>query len=229
MPHYSDYRAGVVPWHRRLARATLSGIGAALLVTGCQRADASDVVTLRFWAFGREGEVVQELMRDFERQNPGIRVHVQQIPWTAAHEKLLTAYVGDATPDVAQLGNTWIPEFVALNALARGRPAAVLRRHLGDEHRRRAPLRDSLVRGHARPLLPQRPARRRRLPRGAPHVGCVAGGDAQDQGATRGEPLPDPAPHQRVAAARDPRHAGRLAAAPGRRALRRLQRLDLPA
>ncbi|HEV2751148.1 MAG TPA: extracellular solute-binding protein, partial [Gemmatimonadales bacterium] len=40
-----------------------------------------------------------------------------QIPWTAAHEKLLTAYVGNATPDLAQLGNTWIPEFVALNAL----------------------------------------------------------------------------------------------------------------
>ena len=50
-------------------------------------------------------------------QNPGIRVQVQQIPWTAAHEKLLTAYVGDATPDVAQLGNTWIPEFAALGAL----------------------------------------------------------------------------------------------------------------
>ncbi|MEP6731566.1 MAG: extracellular solute-binding protein, partial [bacterium] len=40
-----------------------------------------------------------------------------QIPWTAAHEKLLTAYVGGALPDVTQLGNTWIPEFSALNAL----------------------------------------------------------------------------------------------------------------
>lgn len=66
---------------------------------------------------GREGEVVQELAKDFERRNPGIRVRVQQIPWSAAHEKLLTAYVGEATPDVAQLGNTWIPEFAALGAL----------------------------------------------------------------------------------------------------------------
>jgi multiple sugar transport system substrate-binding protein len=74
-------------------------------------------ITLRFWAFGREGEVLQELMPGFERQNPGIRVRVQQIPWTAAHEKLLTAYVGDATPDLAQVGNTWIPEFAALGAL----------------------------------------------------------------------------------------------------------------
>src|SRR6185437_5979075 len=44
-------------------------------------------------------------------------VDVQQLPWTAAHEKLLTAFAGDATPDVAQLGNTWIPEFAALGAL----------------------------------------------------------------------------------------------------------------
>jgi multiple sugar transport system substrate-binding protein len=58
------------------------------------------------------------MVRDFERDNPDIHVHVQQIPWTAAHEKLLTAFVGGALPDVAQLGNTWIPEFAALRALA---------------------------------------------------------------------------------------------------------------
>jgi multiple sugar transport system substrate-binding protein len=39
------------------------------------------------------------------------------VPWTAAHEKLLTAFAGDATPDLCQLGNTWIPELVALKAL----------------------------------------------------------------------------------------------------------------
>ena len=88
----------------------------AALACGRSPADKG-AVTLRFWAFGREGEVLQELMPEFERQNPGIRVRVQQIPWTAAHEKLLTAYVGDATPDLAQLGNTWIPEFAALGAL----------------------------------------------------------------------------------------------------------------
>jgi multiple sugar transport system substrate-binding protein len=46
-----------------------------------------------------------------------LRVRVQQIPWNAAHEKLLTAFAGDATPDVCQLGNTWIPEFATLGAL----------------------------------------------------------------------------------------------------------------
>ncbi|HWA16723.1 MAG TPA: extracellular solute-binding protein, partial [Gemmatimonadales bacterium] len=87
----------------------------AALLLGCGA--AADRDTVRFWAFGREGEVVQALVRDFERENPGIRVRVQQIPWTAAHEKLLTSHVGKASPDLAQLGNTWIPEMQTLGAL----------------------------------------------------------------------------------------------------------------
>jgi multiple sugar transport system substrate-binding protein len=66
---------------------------------------------------GREGEVVSQLIPAFEKANPQIKVEVQQIPWSAAHEKLLTAYVGDATPDIAMLGNTWVPEFAAVDAL----------------------------------------------------------------------------------------------------------------
>jgi multiple sugar transport system substrate-binding protein len=87
------------------------------LSAGCVVSAPAETV-LRFWAMGREGEVVAGLLPEFERTHPGIRVAVQQVPWTAAHEKLLTAFAGDATPDLCQLGNTWIPELVALNALA---------------------------------------------------------------------------------------------------------------
>src|SRR6266576_2030446 len=95
--------------------------GAGLLIVAaasCSSASAGNKTTLRIWAMGREGEVLSQLMPAFEKAHPDIHVEVQQIPWTAAHEKLLTAYVGEATPDIAMLGNTWVPEFVALNALA---------------------------------------------------------------------------------------------------------------
>ncbi|MBK7538948.1 MAG: extracellular solute-binding protein [Myxococcales bacterium] len=69
------------------------------------------------WAMGREGEEVAELVAQFERAHPGVRVRVQQLPWSAAHEKLLTAFVGETLPDVAQLGNTWLSELEALGAL----------------------------------------------------------------------------------------------------------------
>ncbi len=101
----------------------LAGLGLAALVLGAGACTpgrgAREVapVTLRMWAMGREGEVVDELARDFERENPGLRVVVQQIPWSAAHEKLLTAHVGGSLPDLGQLGNSWIAEFGALRAL----------------------------------------------------------------------------------------------------------------
>ncbi len=88
-----------------------------LALAGC--GDQQDGrVTLVFWAMGREGEIVQALTQEFERRHPDIRVRVQQIPWSAAHEKLLTAYAGDTMPDVFQLGTTWVPEFVALDAIS---------------------------------------------------------------------------------------------------------------
>jgi multiple sugar transport system substrate-binding protein len=98
------------------ARALLAAALAGALACAPTRGDGR--VTLRFWAMGAEGEKVQALVRDFEREHPGVHVELQQIPWTAAHEKLLTAHVGGSTPDVAQLGNTWVPEFAALDALA---------------------------------------------------------------------------------------------------------------
>ena len=71
---------------------------------------------------GLEGEVVQKLIPQFERENPDLHVVVQALPWSAAHEKLLTAYVGGSLPDASQLGNTWMAEFTALNALEPLRP-----------------------------------------------------------------------------------------------------------
>jgi multiple sugar transport system substrate-binding protein len=94
------------------------------LLLACDQPDPR--VALDFWAFGREGEVVRTLVDQFERDNPKIRVRVQRIPWSAAHEKLLTAFAGNAMPDVFQLGNTWIPEFVAVNALAELEPMLTL-------------------------------------------------------------------------------------------------------
>ena len=94
--------------------AALSLLGA---LAACGAAAPGPTV-IDFWAMGREGEAVQLLLPEFERRHPGLRVRVQQVPWSAAHEKLLTAFAGDALPDVFHLGNTWLPELVALRALA---------------------------------------------------------------------------------------------------------------
>lgn len=109
-----------------LERTRRSGAGRAILgcalaiaavTVGACKPASTDRTTISFWAMGREGEVVSQLLPEFERRHPQIHVELQQLPWTAAHEKLLTAFAGDALPDICQLGNTWIPEFAALDAL----------------------------------------------------------------------------------------------------------------
>jgi len=102
-------RAGHMAWWRWLS------IAAALCLAACsgRRDDA-----LVFWTFGPEGDAVTRLLPDFERAHPDIHVEVQQLPLSAAHQKLLTAIAGGTAPDMAQLGNTWLPEMVALHALA---------------------------------------------------------------------------------------------------------------
>ncbi len=88
----------------------------ALSGAGCGSASPSHR-SITVWAVGREGEVIAQLLPEFTRLHPNIEVRVQQLPWSTAHQKLLTAFAADATPDLCQLGNSWIPEFAALKAL----------------------------------------------------------------------------------------------------------------
>lgn len=95
-----------------------------LILCACISSCSKHETVLTFWVMGSEGEFVAQLLPEFERTHPTIKVKLEQLPWSAAHEKLLTAYAGDALPDMAQLGNSWIPEMGALNALEELTPFA---------------------------------------------------------------------------------------------------------
>jgi len=66
---------------------------------------------------GEEGKKLAQMVQQFEAENPDVQVTLQAIPWGAVHEKLITAVAGRTTPDVCQLGTTWVPEFAAIRAL----------------------------------------------------------------------------------------------------------------
>lgn len=108
-----------------LSRREFMQASAAVGLAGCSGRSGG----LRVWAMGVEGEALVAFAAEFEKQRPGVPITVQALPWSAAHEKLLTAFAANALPDVIALGNTWLPEFAALGTLEPG--GAMLR---GDKH-----------------------------------------------------------------------------------------------
>lgn len=95
-------------------RRVLAGAMALPALAACGRRDVEG--TLRFWAMGNEAANVPTLLPAFERAS-GATVRLQALPWTAAHEKLLTGFAGDSLPDVSQIGNSWLAELAAIGAI----------------------------------------------------------------------------------------------------------------
>lgn len=91
----------------------------ALLVTAAVVApvNAAKVETISLWACGEEGRNMKEVLPDFEKEHPNIKVKLQVMPWGAANTRLLAAVAGGTVPDVAQMGSTWMAQFADAGAL----------------------------------------------------------------------------------------------------------------
>ncbi|MFG3660431.1 sugar ABC transporter substrate-binding protein [Streptomyces sp. NPDC047706] len=112
-----------------MSRNALSGttIAATAVVlslglTACSGADGDQVgvdakQTLTVWAMGEEGKRVADIAKQFNEKHPGITVKVTPIGWDVAHQKLVSAAAADQLPDMAQLGSTWMGEFIDLGVL----------------------------------------------------------------------------------------------------------------
>lgn len=87
-----------------------------IFLMGCKK-QIFEKNKLVVWAMGEEGLKLKEIVTLFSEEYPDIEVEIQQIPWQAAHEKLVTAVVGKVVPDVSQMGTTWMAEFYTMNAL----------------------------------------------------------------------------------------------------------------
>ncbi len=100
--------------NRMISKVRLFLFLTVAFVPGLLSAESEEITV---WAMGEEGNRISVLAQAFESENPGVRVVTQAIPWNGAHDRLLTAVAGGLTPDVVQLGTTWIPEFAEIDAL----------------------------------------------------------------------------------------------------------------
>ena len=84
---------------------------------GAEVGDGKATGTLTVWAMGAEGEALSQMTKKFEAENPDCKVTVTPVPWDSAHDKFTSAIAAGTTPDLAQVGTTWMGEFVGLKAL----------------------------------------------------------------------------------------------------------------
>jgi multiple sugar transport system substrate-binding protein len=112
----------------RMAGAVLVTVAMILVLAACGREDVDPGATngepegtpidegpatgrIVVWAMGAEGEGLGVMAEEFMAENPDASVEVTAIPWDAAHDRLATAVAGAQTPDVSQMGTTWMGEF----------------------------------------------------------------------------------------------------------------------
>ena len=73
--------------------------------------------SITVWAMGAEGEKLGLIAKDFMQKNPGVTVKVTPVAWDVAHDKLITSVAGGKTPDISQMGTTWMGEFAKTGSL----------------------------------------------------------------------------------------------------------------
>jgi multiple sugar transport system substrate-binding protein len=73
--------------------------------------------TIEVWGMGAEGEAMSVLADEFMDEYPDVTVNVTPVAWDIAHERLVTSVAGGQTPDVTQLGTTWMGEFAQIGVL----------------------------------------------------------------------------------------------------------------
>jgi multiple sugar transport system substrate-binding protein len=107
-------------WHLALA------LLAALLLAGCGRsarqgeARAADgKIVIDFWNgfTGPDGKTMEKLVRQFQEENPDIRVRMQIIPWGTYYDKVTLSLAYGGAPELFVVHAARLPEFASFGVL----------------------------------------------------------------------------------------------------------------
>jgi len=94
----------------------------SLSLAGCGKSakEGSGKVTVQFWVMPNSTEPlrdIEKIIKEFEAQNPGIKVKVTSVDWGAAWTKITTAATSGDVPDLVQIGSTWVGALSGMNSL----------------------------------------------------------------------------------------------------------------
>lgn len=95
--------------------AATTSIVAASVLAGCGSSSGnSKQVTITYWQYNYPSKVtaIDKLIKDFEQQNPNIKVQGQTFPYDQYTQKVTAAIHANKGPDVMNLYYGWIPQYV---------------------------------------------------------------------------------------------------------------------
>lgn len=84
----------------------------------------SAATTIKFWTHAHEPELVYSFVREFEKQNPSIKIQFEQVPSAEYFDKLIVALATGVGPDVFRLPDWFFELFHSKGLLAPVDPAA---------------------------------------------------------------------------------------------------------
>ena len=79
-----------------------------LFLCGCCNKQENEVITFSTWGSASEMSILEPLVKDFEHQNPGVRVEILHIPQDY-FKKLHLLFASKMEPDVVLINNQNIP------------------------------------------------------------------------------------------------------------------------
>jgi multiple sugar transport system substrate-binding protein len=100
-----------------LAAAALAASAVAGAGTAAAQPNAAVEGDISVWAMGTEGLNLNVIAEDFMAEFPDVAVEVTEVPWNAAHDRIVTAIAGGEVPDASLIGTTWMGEFAAAGGL----------------------------------------------------------------------------------------------------------------
>jgi len=78
-----------------------------------------EVVTIEYWQYFYESKIklVDELIKEFEDENPGIKVVHKNFPYDSYEQKVVTSIASGTGPDIMNLYYGWVPKYVKAGTL----------------------------------------------------------------------------------------------------------------
>ncbi len=88
-----------------------------VLICSCSSSEGKNK-NIKFVWFGSEKEtdVIKEIVADFEKAYPDVKVTIQMVEWLRFNEKLMTMLIGRRAPDISRISVQWCKRYAELGA-----------------------------------------------------------------------------------------------------------------